>query len=123
MAGEAYLQIGLGYSFDAFTMRNLDGYFESSFFEEAHFDSNLLQLIEPFHGVENGRFAVIARSTARSGDPQEWSHGYGVQPFGSITPEEIKAFDVLLESFRQGIPRVLSSMSKFGPVVALTADI
>jgi len=123
MAGEAHLQIGLGYSFDAFPMRNLDGHFDLSFFEEAHFDSSLLQLIEPFHGVENGRFAVIARSTARSADPQEWSHGYGVQSFGSVRPEELVAFDVLLESFRQGIPRVLSSISKFGPVVALTADI
>jgi len=123
MAGEAYLQIGLGYSFDAFPMRNLDGYFDSSFFDDHYFDSKLLQLIEPFHGVENGRFAVIARSTARSGDPQEWDHGYGVQSFGSATPEELVAFDVLLESFRQGIPRVLSSMSQFGPVVALTADI
>lgn len=123
MAGESHITIGVGYSFDAFPMRDLDGYFDSSFFEEHHFDSKLLQLVEPFHGVENARFAVIARSTARSGDPQEWSHGYGVQSFEPITSDEFAAFAVLLDAFRHGIPRVLENISEFGPIVSITADI
>jgi len=123
MAGEAHITTGVGYSFDAFPMRDMDGYFDSSFFDGHYFDSKLLQLIEPFHGVENARFAVIARSTARSGDPQEWPHRYGVQSFVPITSEEFAAFAVLLDSFRQGIPRVLNDISELGPIVSITADI
>lgn len=123
MAGEAHITIGVGYSFDAFPMRDLDGYFNSSFFDGHYFDSKLLQLVEPFHGVENTRFAVIARSTARSGDPQEWSHGYGVQSFEPISSDEFAAFAALLDAFRQGIPRVLDKISEFGPIVSITADI
>jgi len=123
MAGEAHITVGVGYSFDAFPMRDLDGHFDESFFHEHFFDSNLLQLIEPFHGVENERFAVIARSTARSGDPQDWSHGYGVQSFEPITSDEFAAFAVLLNSFREGIPRILNNISEFGPIISITADI
>ena len=123
MAGEAHLQIGLGYSFDSSVLRDLDGYFDDSFRYQDYFDSKLLRIIEPFYGVENDRFSVIASSTARSGDPQGWGHGYGVQSFGSISSDEFAAFATLLDGLRRNHPAVTDSTLYFGPIVSLTADI
>jgi len=123
MAGEARITIGIGYSFDSELFRDSDGYFDSSFQYGEHFDSKLLQVIEPFYGVENGRFAVIAVSTARSGDPQEWDYDYGLQSFDSITSDEFAAFAELVDAFQDMYPGTVDSTSSLGPIVSITADI
>lgn len=122
MAGEARITYGVGYSFDAAA---LDGPELVLGIETDRFFSNeLLYLVEPFHGAPDQRFAVLARSTVRSDDPQEWNyqHSYGIQPAPKLTVEEFEAFARLHAGLQKHYPAVAATVSKLGAILSVTAD-
>ena len=129
MAGEAHIVYGLGYRFSGEPFRDEDGYFEG-FYSEEFFDSKLLEIIEPFHGVESPAFAVIARSTMSSGDPAEWSYSrrgasYGLQNLNlEPTQAELEAFDRLFAGLNSQYPeRIAEKVSDLELVLSITADV
>lgn len=121
MAGEAYLTYGLGHSFSA---KEVDRDLIEMMDYEPWFPKTLT-VITPFHGSKEDLFAVVAKSTVRSGDPQEWDHGYGVQKLPSeLTEAETESFALLFEELaqREELSKVLSTAPTFGLVISLTAD-
>lgn len=129
MAGEAHITYGLGYRFPGELFRDEDGYFED-FHSEDFFDSKLLELIEPFHGVESPAFAVIARSTMRSGDPADWDQSrrgasYGLQNLDlEPTKAEQEAFGKLFSGLNTQYPeRMADGVSDLELILSITADV
>lgn len=133
MAGEAHLTYGLGYRFPGELFRDRSGYFESFEYED-YFDSKLLYLVEPFHGVESPDFAVLAQSTVSSGDPAEWygSHGHGARKLSyglqnlNLEPSEaeLEAFSRLFAGLNREHPEAMAQgVSDLELILSITADI
>lgn len=123
MAGESRITLGVGRSFDGAFLRTFDGYFEDGFQYESYFDSERLRFIEPFHGVKDDSFAVVALSTLRWGDPQEWDYPYGIQKIGTLSFEDLEAFAVLQAALEIHHPKLAQSASELGVIISVTADI
>ena len=123
MAGEARITYGVGYSFDAAALD--DPELILGIETDRFFSSELLYLLEPFHGAPDQRFAVLARSTVRSGDPQEWNYqySYGIQPAPKLTVEELEAFARLHAGLQKHYPAVAATVSELGAILSVTADI
>lgn len=124
MAGESRLTYGVGYSFDGAPLRDRQGYFNGDFEWSAYFSMAHLRLIEPFHGVDSDRFAILAKSTVTSGDPQDGDFPLGIQPTDlKPTAEELSAFEALLSGLRADFPALFDQEPTFGFVLSVTADI
>ncbi len=120
MAGEARTTYGVGYSFDAAALEDPEliyGLSEDPFFSRDQFLS-----VEPFHGVSDQRFAILARSTVRSGDPQELDYSYGIQPTPKLTEDEFAAFVKLHAGLQKHHPELAATVSELGPILSVTAD-
>jgi len=129
MAGEAHIIYGLGYRFSGGPFRDEHGYFEG-FEYESYFDPEFLYSIDPFHGVENPDFAVIARSTMRSGDPADWGSSrtrtdYGLQNLNlEPTEAEQEAFGRLFAGLNTQHPeKIADGASDLELILSITADI
>lgn len=120
MAGEARITYGVGYSFDAAALD--DPELILGIETDRFFSSELLYLLEPFHGAPDQRFAVLARSTVRSGDPQEWDYSYGIQPTPKLTVEEFEAFARLHAGLQKHYPALAATVSELGAILSVTAD-
>lgn len=122
MAGEARITYGVGYSFDAAALDDPELIFGIE--TDRFFSNELLYLVEPFHGAPDQRFAVLARSTVRSDDPQEWNYqySYGIQPAPKLTVEEFEAFARLHAGLQKHYPAVAATVSELGAILSVTAD-
>lgn len=122
MAGEARITYGVGYSFDAAALEDPERIYGLS--EESFFSQDQFLLVEPFHGAPDQRFAILARSTVRSDDPQEWSYqySYGIQPTPKLTEVEFAAFTKLHAGLQKHYPELAATVSELGPILSVTAD-
>lgn len=122
MAGEARITYGVGYSFDAAVLD--DPELSLGIETDRFFSNELLYLVEPFHGAPDQRFAVLARSTVRSDDPQEWNYrySYGIQPAPKLTVEEFEAFARLHAGLQKHYPALAATVSELGAILSVTAD-
>lgn len=114
MAGESRISYGYGYTFDATGIEEQ--------IEEAYYDGtvprDLLVMIDPFHGANNKRFAVVAKSTYFSGDPQEGDTPLGLQKVSDdITDEEDDALEAFLRKFNSHL------VAGRQIVISITADV
>lgn len=119
MAGEAHITYGVGYSFAANPISEED---LQGLYQKHYFDGDRLTLAGPDRDSGNPRFAILARSTVYSGDPQEWSYSYGVQLLPKIQPEEFEAFTRIHAGLQKHYPAVAKTVSELGPVLFVTAD-
>ncbi len=125
MAGEANIVYGIGYTLDADLLpegRESFGYIDLAYL--SYFNRSQLTLVEPFEGSESGAFAVLASSTVKQGDPQEWeSNGYGIQTVDlQITAEESAALQDFRDGFRGEYPELFEGDKALGFVLSITAD-
>lgn len=124
MAGEATIIYGLGYTLNADKLpegRESFDYIDFAYLP--YFDRSQLVLVEPAYGARSGAFAVLAKSTVKRGDPQEWDGDYGIQNTElQITAEESAALRNFRDGAREEYPSLFEGGKALSFVLSIIAD-